>query len=406
MKCPFCNQEHPSNTKFCPETGNKIEQSSLTCSSCGFTGIPVDSKFCPNCGHPFEETKGEGACVPSCPKCYSDNVTDDGSGYLQYRCKSCGNTWGHCHEECPECESTDVEDDGYGYLQYTCNNCGHNWGDAQDDEDSQDDEEDTPSCPKCHSDNVTDDGSDYLQYECNDCGNTWGHCHEECPECESTDVEDDGYGYLQYTCNNCGHNWGDATNDDIDKNEDYIIDKFFPVAGITLEKSTIQDAEQHKYLYDKIEYCDSGVVIAWYKGIQIRKEAGCNLFTDIYITSYQSMFPKWVSLGFSWDLSYDGWISVFKKLGFKIVQTKHPRIESWEHGPDYFSACFVAIANDDTIKFELDFAFNRDGGKYSISRKTLYSISVTSYSSPGCGYSDSYSEIEYKYQHLEPIEYL
>lgn len=50
MKCPFCGQEHPNNIKFCPETGNKIELSSLTCRFCGFAGIPADSIFCPNCG--------------------------------------------------------------------------------------------------------------------------------------------------------------------------------------------------------------------------------------------------------------------------------------------------------------------------------------------------------------------
>ena len=155
MKCPFCNQEHPSNTKFCPETGNKIEQSSLTCSSCGFTGIPADSKFCPNCGHPFEKIEGEEFGVSFCPKCDSENVTDDGSGYLQYRCKSCGNTWGHCHEECPECGSTDVEDDGYGYLQYECNDCGHIWGDDNDDDDATDnkydDNDETPCRPESQS---------------------------------------------------------------------------------------------------------------------------------------------------------------------------------------------------------------------------------------------------------------
>lgn len=54
MKCPFCNQEHPDNTKFCPETGHKIEQTSLKCSSCGLHDLPIDSKFCPNCGNPLQ----------------------------------------------------------------------------------------------------------------------------------------------------------------------------------------------------------------------------------------------------------------------------------------------------------------------------------------------------------------
>ena len=88
------------------------------------------------CGHNWgdarddEDSQDDGEeDTPSCPKCHSDNVTDDGSDYLQYECNDCGNMWGHCDEKCPVCGSTDVEDDGYDYMQYTCNNCGHNWGD-------------------------------------------------------------------------------------------------------------------------------------------------------------------------------------------------------------------------------------------------------------------------------------
>lgn len=61
MKCPHCGQEHPDNTKFCPETGLKIEipQSSTSemiacnnpsCVDYGKKILPPDSKFCPTCG--------------------------------------------------------------------------------------------------------------------------------------------------------------------------------------------------------------------------------------------------------------------------------------------------------------------------------------------------------------------
>ena len=32
--------------------------------------------------------------TPCCPECGSDDVTDDGSGYLQYRCNDCDHVWG------------------------------------------------------------------------------------------------------------------------------------------------------------------------------------------------------------------------------------------------------------------------------------------------------------------------
>lgn len=63
MKCPHCGQEHPGNTKFCPETGNKIEHRSeraseliacinIDCEDYGKKILPADSRFCPTCGRP------------------------------------------------------------------------------------------------------------------------------------------------------------------------------------------------------------------------------------------------------------------------------------------------------------------------------------------------------------------
>lgn len=78
----------------------------------------------------FQDEEGDNDVeVPSCPNCGSDDVKDDGSGYLQYKCNGCGNIWGHDDkEECPECGSHDIEDDVTGYFQYKCcNNCGHIW---------------------------------------------------------------------------------------------------------------------------------------------------------------------------------------------------------------------------------------------------------------------------------------
>lgn len=56
MKCPHCGQEHPDNTKFCPETGKKMESQSWVCSNpdCDLREpLPMSAKFCPNCGKPL-----------------------------------------------------------------------------------------------------------------------------------------------------------------------------------------------------------------------------------------------------------------------------------------------------------------------------------------------------------------
>lgn len=89
------------------------------------------------------------------------------------------------------------------------------------------------------------------------------------------------------------------------------------------------------------------------------------------------MFPEWRKFGFDWSLSYDDWISLFKRIGFTVVQTKEPRITSWEHGPDYLDAELVVISKDNSLKFELCFSYGEDGAmRYS--QSTLYSISVYS----------------------------
>ena len=278
--------------------------------------------------------------------------------------------------------------------------------DFQDEEDDNDVE--VPSCPKCDSDNVEDDGSGYLQYKCNDCGNIWGHDDkEECPECGSHDIEDDGTGYLQYKCNNCDIIWGDDEEDlnDEEHSESFkalSLEDFFPVCGITLDKSTVNDTRRQACRFDSIERCDGGLVIAWCKGIQIRKERGNDLFTHIFMTHSDKMFPEWNKFDFDWNLSYNEWISLFKKYGFTVIQTKEPRVSSWEHGPDYLEAELVTVSKDYSLKFKLDFSYGRDGCTPK-SCSTLYSISVfsESYSFD----SENFYNIE-DYCRNEPKKYL
>lgn len=54
MKCPFCNQEHADNPKFCPNTGEKLEimKACLNeeCPQYNKYILPADAVFCPVCG--------------------------------------------------------------------------------------------------------------------------------------------------------------------------------------------------------------------------------------------------------------------------------------------------------------------------------------------------------------------
>ena len=61
MKCPYCNQEHPDNTLYCPQTGRKIQDEKLACTEnphCPIYGkfiLPTGSRFCPECGSPIKQ---------------------------------------------------------------------------------------------------------------------------------------------------------------------------------------------------------------------------------------------------------------------------------------------------------------------------------------------------------------
>ena len=123
----------------------------MKCPKCN-TFNRKSSKFCRNCGSKFV----------ICPKCGSDNIEDDATGYLQYTCGNCGHFWGHSGEECPKCGSDDTEDDNTGNLPYKCNVCGHNWGNDDIDEDEEDDEEDENIRPSSVPTKSTDEGPAWL----------------------------------------------------------------------------------------------------------------------------------------------------------------------------------------------------------------------------------------------------
>jgi uncharacterized membrane protein YvbJ len=57
MKCSNCNTQNESDSKFCIQCGNKLEQkedgSINFCSKCG-TKKRVGDNFCISCGHEFE----------------------------------------------------------------------------------------------------------------------------------------------------------------------------------------------------------------------------------------------------------------------------------------------------------------------------------------------------------------
>lgn len=304
MKCPNCNREIPNEANFCLHCGTKIvKDSTIECPSCHHV-IPSDSKFCPDCGTKLQVVEVLNV-TPCCPNCGSNEVKDDGTGYLQFECNNCGKVWGD-----------DIDDDGEALED-------------DDDEILEDKTDDMESptfiCPNCDSKNVYDDESNYLQYLCLDCGHRWGHDSRiECPKCGSNDVENDGTDYLQFECNKCGNLFG-LVDADIDSRGNSLV-KYFEVSGVVLGVSTENDVRALGGM--KIKSEDKIVVY------ELPNKVSIYFFNDsIHINQVliqrSAPVPEFLrSIGLNWEMDKEEFHSLFEKLGFKVKDEDKYRVEA------------------------------------------------------------------------------
>ena len=151
------------------------------------------------------------------------------------------------------------------------------------------------------------------------------------------------------------------------------IDEFFPLWGITLGETTWRQAKEIGYKVEKWE--DGPARHTTVEKVAFWDHEGEGKFTSMYWVQDESDFPpSWKSKGFSWNLSFDEWWDVFKKLGYSIKVKKQPvRIKKSRR--DTLCAEFEALSPDSSFLFDLDFNYGEDG-YYTSSPNTLYSINV------------------------------
>ena len=149
-------------------------------------------------------------------------------------------------------------------------------------------------------------------------------------------------------------------------------DEFFPLFGITLGKTTWEQAKElgGKEKVDE----DTGDIFCDIKNVQFYS-FDSKVFTFIYWTKDDQDFPNsWKSKGFSWKNPFNGWLNVFNELGYRINIKKQPTIKAYS-GHKTFYAEFEALSPDGTLSFNLDFNYGEDG-YFSSSPYTLNSICV------------------------------
>ena len=151
------------------------------------------------------------------------------------------------------------------------------------------------------------------------------------------------------------------------------INDFFPLFGITLGKTTWEQAKDMGHEVRKWERGPSRTMVV--EDVDFWDHEGVGTFTSIYWTQDESDFPPfWKSKGFDWNLSYDKWIEIFEKLGFIITISQQP-CQVFHSRRNTLSAEFEALSPDKTLCFIMDFNYGENGCLTS-SPKTLYSITV------------------------------
>lgn len=145
----------------------------------------------------------------------------------------------------------------------------------------------------------------------------------------------------------------------------------FPIFGVTLGKTTCDQAEKlgGEYIVDE----DTGAIYMVIENVQF--EYTNNILDWLYWNEDYRDFPdSWKSMGFSWENSYDEWLSVFSHLGYRIEIDTKPSQEKY-NGKTFLNASFTAVSSNGNFSFYLSFG-NEGKGYQTSSPNTLSFLSI------------------------------
>lgn len=88
------------------------------------------------------------------------------------------------------------------------------------------------------------------------------------------------------------------------------------------------------------------------------------------------MPDKWRAYGFNWDLSYNEWVNLFKKLGYPTLATEKPNVRLRD-GAKFFDAELTTLVKTPNGAMQITLNFTNGFGKTTVNdRGTLFSIVV------------------------------
>lgn len=152
------------------------------------------------------------------------------------------------------------------------------------------------------------------------------------------------------------------------------INKFFPVYGFTVGQSTVKQMKAQDYI---VKETDSGAKHCDVKGLTFWDFDKDKVFESIYMTDSSYMPDKWVSLGLTWESSYNQILKLFKGMGFSINIEEKPETKKFS-GRKTLSAKVIAVSADGALQFKFEFDYGNENGEgYSLnSPGSLYSIDI------------------------------
>ena len=147
----------------------------------------------------------------------------------------------------------------------------------------------------------------------------------------------------------------------------------FPVFGMTLGETTRQQASQLGYRSTNSKYPECYDVGTW----DFWDHDKDGVFEQLYLTYTDDLPAQWTSQGLSWSLSYDGWQSLFRRMGYTIDVKEYPSVGTFS-GRSCLKAEFYATNPTNGLQFRLDFNYGNDNGEgYSTSSpSSLYSMTL------------------------------
>ena len=151
---------------------------------------------------------------------------------------------------------------------------------------------------------------------------------------------------------------------------------FFPIYGITLGQSTVQQSRNMGHNvkeYNGTNFWDE-------RGIGIWDHDKDGIWEWANIDHYDTMPDEWIRMGLTWDISYNEAKNLMQRLGFNVNVTKSPSVVTWD-GRKVLDAEFTAKHPDGQLDVEFD--FNYGYGSSVSASKTLYQIYLIYRGTPG-----------------------